>query len=485
MAIEAVDRVLSDEQLKDHWVRRGVAYIIDTVFIVLVTIIIVAIAVSILFAIYFSSFSSAGPNGDIAGIFLILTILMIIALILPILYWIILDAKGGTLGKRILKLKPQALEGKMGFKKSATRNLSKIIGGFLGGLIGGFFIAMAIEIAVVLVDVFLGINKGGDPRMKYTDYLASTTVARTDISERFAPFVPKEQAPSPAPQTATTDPVSVAATTTVAPPKKRKFPIVPVFASIGIIALIIMLAIISGIISPQSSSSNSSSSEMLATETIRWEDVVSIEGDIAGGGPLTMIPDVTVPFEVESTVIQMDILLTWSPQTMDLDLIVRDPSGDQQGTSGNSPGTPESVRIKGKIEPGTWTAEIDPFAAVNVHYTLEVTFFHEKWNVSGGVGELLYKNSKSPSQETSDDISTLVVESDYNELLIQLEVSSSEGNCIFEVTDPDGNVVFSESASGSDSISKEASIESMQGGWTVSCSLEDFTGDFVIQIIGM
>jgi hypothetical protein len=170
---------------------------------------------------------------------------------------------------------------------------------------------------------------------------------------------------------------------------------------------------------------------------------------------------------------------------MDLDLIVRDPSGDERGTSGNSPGTPESVRIQKNIDPGTWTAEIDPFAAVNVHYTLEITFFHEKGNVTGGEGELLYQYTKSPTQETSDKMDTFIVESDYDGLLIQLEISSSEGNCAIEVTDPDGEIVFSESASGSDSVFEQATVGSMQGGWTVSYSLEDFTGTYVIQVIGM
>jgi uncharacterized RDD family membrane protein YckC len=492
MPIEAVDRVLSDQQLKDHWVRRGIAYIVDTILIFIVTVVFIAIGFSILFGMFLASRSST----DFTSFFLIITIIFLIAMIFPILYWIILDAKGGTLGKRIMKLKPQAEDGKVGFSKSAVRNLSKIVGGIVGGFVGGLFIALAIEFIIVGVDAFLGINKGGDPRMKYTDYLAKTTVVRTDVKESFAPYVPKEQAPSPSPPSPTAEATTAVTQTStiegatmstapVASKKEKKFPVIPVIVSIGIVALIIMLAILGGVISPQPSENRSSSGGLLTIEKNQWEDIQTMEGDIAGGGPLTMVPDVTVPFEVGDTVYQMDILLTWNPQTMDLDLIVRDPSGTEQGTSGNSPGTPESIRIKGNIDPGTWTAEIDPFAAVNVHFTLEVTCFNEIWNVSGDEGELIYMNSESPTKVTMDQMDAFDIEKEYNMLLIQMEISPSEGSCGMDVSDPEGNIILSGEASGSETVFKEDYVDSALGTWTVNFYLQDFTGTFIIQVIGM
>ncbi len=205
MVREGLDRIKNDPQLWDHWMKRGLAYIIDSVIIIMFVFVLVIIATMILFVSFFTASMSDDPSGALVAGFIVFIIFVIIAFSISILYWVILDAKGGTLGKRIMKLKPVALEGEMTYFMAFKRNLSKILGGIVGGMIAGILIGTVIEFIIVFLDGLVGASKGEDPRRKYTDFMAGTTVVRTDITETFAPGI---QTPMPTP----TKPVSVATT---------------------------------------------------------------------------------------------------------------------------------------------------------------------------------------------------------------------------------------------------------------------------------
>ncbi|UCG69331.1 MAG: RDD family protein [Thermoplasmata archaeon] len=197
MVTEGINKVLKDQQLRDHWVKRGLAYIIDSVIIVVVMIMIMMLGAMIFIGSVIGGAMTGNPVGGVFGGLLILFIFLLLALIFSVVYWIYFDAKGGTPGKRLMKLKPVALQGEMDYSKATVRNLSKIVGGFVAGLIfSNLILILLVESLIILIDVFVGISRGEDPRRKYTDFMANTTVVRTDISET---FIPGAHLPSPAP----------------------------------------------------------------------------------------------------------------------------------------------------------------------------------------------------------------------------------------------------------------------------------------------
>ncbi|UCF09069.1 MAG: hypothetical protein JSW28_05130 [Thermoplasmata archaeon] len=271
----------------------------------------------------------------------------------------------------------------------------------------------------------------------------------------------------------------------VPPPKKaRRLPASPIVILVVVVCIIIAAAVAAAVLLGEEEGNGSETKDDMYTEPTQWENMETIEGDISGGGPLTFIPDERAPFEVNETVYQMDIVLTWNPQDMDLDLVIEDPSGNEVVSSGNAPGEPESVRIKRNIEPGTWTAVIDPFAAANVHYSLEITYYHESGNATGPGGELLYQKTKSVTGENGDEHDEFDVGEGYDKVLIQVDISSSEGTMSMTISDSEGNEVYSGEVSGADTVSDQKTVDAKPGVWQVDYSYEEFTGTFVVQATG-
>lgn len=197
MMTEGINKIFKDQQLRDHWVKRGFAYIIDSVIIFLVMIMIIMLGAMIFIGSVIGGAMTGNPVGGVFGGLLILFIFLLVALIFSVAYWIYFDAKGGTPGKRLMKLRPVALQGEMDYSKATVRNLSKILGGFFAGLIfSNLILVILVESLIILIDVFIGISRGEDPRRKYTDFMANTTVVRTDITET---IMPGAQMPAPIP----------------------------------------------------------------------------------------------------------------------------------------------------------------------------------------------------------------------------------------------------------------------------------------------
>lgn len=143
----AAERVGHDPYLQQHWIRRIIAIVIDSI--------IVGIATAILsIAIFFSAFL-ANPF----GVFNWLSFPFAMGLIY-ILYFTIAESNYGyTIGKGIVNLKVVAEDGARPSLESAfVRNVSKIYPVLLLlDAIGGFFIAR-------------------DPHQKFSDQIAHTTV---------------------------------------------------------------------------------------------------------------------------------------------------------------------------------------------------------------------------------------------------------------------------------------------------------------------
>ncbi len=162
----AFELIGHNQALQEHWIRRVLAIVIDAIIVSLVYL----------------------------AITLPLSFFRLDVLVFPFLWGIMLwlystvleTAIGGTFGKKLATLHVVALDGAMDFPRGLIRNISKIHWVFL------------------LLDVLLGAATQGDPRQRYLDRVARTTVTRVDqqayIEEQFRMMQhvpPRPMAPPP------------------------------------------------------------------------------------------------------------------------------------------------------------------------------------------------------------------------------------------------------------------------------------------------
>ena len=154
-----------------HWIYRLIAYIIDSIIIgipaaIIYFFVIIAVVTN---ALFFAAWGSWLVFPFLLGI-------------LQLFYFMILDtAWGGTIGKRILGLQVQTVNGsKVPFDKSFIRNITKIYGLFL-------FLDWLVAV----------ITPGADRRQKYTDRIAGTTVVQ--VRQAFQSTAPPPPPPPPPP----------------------------------------------------------------------------------------------------------------------------------------------------------------------------------------------------------------------------------------------------------------------------------------------
>ena len=136
-----------------HWIWRLIAYIIDSIIVLIPTYI---IWFAITLAIAFSPASFLALYG--------LSLLFpFIFGIIEVLYFVVLDVSwGATIGKRVLGFQVQMVKGgKVPFDKAFIRNISKI-----------YWIFLLLDWLIAVV------TPGADRRQKYTDRIAGTTVVQ-------------------------------------------------------------------------------------------------------------------------------------------------------------------------------------------------------------------------------------------------------------------------------------------------------------------
>lgn len=136
--VTGFDYLSRDKALQEHWLRRFVAVLIDWIIIWLP----VSLFMNIL--------------GFLWHGFVVISV----ESVLFFLYCALFDyVIGGTVGKMLLKLKAVSVTGKMDSAQALLRNVSKVFA------------------PVLLIDWILGMaTDTGDPRQKFTDHLARTSV---------------------------------------------------------------------------------------------------------------------------------------------------------------------------------------------------------------------------------------------------------------------------------------------------------------------
>ena len=143
----AAERVGRDYLLQQHWIKRIIAIVIDSIIVGIATTIVM---VAVLFPLFL-----ANPM----GFFHWLSFPFAMGLIYVLYFTLAESVYGYTIGKAIVNLKVVAVDGGRPSLESAfIRNISKIYWIFL------------------ILDVIGGFLTATDPHQKYSDRIAHTTV---------------------------------------------------------------------------------------------------------------------------------------------------------------------------------------------------------------------------------------------------------------------------------------------------------------------
>ena len=163
--MSAFEKITSDRQLQDHWLRRLVAAIIDYLIIWAVASIILTLArLPALFLNVAPSFVS--PSELFQGVLLF------------VYAWLMEYSRSATLGKQIMNLRVTTTDGAaLTADKVLFRNISKI------------------NNVLWLIDTLIGMALVGDPHQKYSDRWVGTTVTSTIDRGLFLPTPPSQPSP--------------------------------------------------------------------------------------------------------------------------------------------------------------------------------------------------------------------------------------------------------------------------------------------------
>jgi uncharacterized RDD family membrane protein YckC/ribosomal protein S27AE len=160
----------SNKALQDHLIKRFVAAFIDWIIVTVIS--------WILGLILFAGVFAVGGAGA-----LFWGVGALAFALIAILYWAIQEGfMGATIGKKVMGLQVVGTTGPMDLPKAIIRNLTKISG------------------LLLFLDWIVGLATEGDPRQKFTDRFAGTTVVRTDQQAYMEEQFRQMATPPPHPQ---------------------------------------------------------------------------------------------------------------------------------------------------------------------------------------------------------------------------------------------------------------------------------------------
>lgn len=162
----AFDKIVNDRQLQDHWLRRLIAGIIDSIIIGIISSIL-----SVILSL---------PSLLLGGAF-VLGAFPLLSGVLLFLYAMFMEAnRGATLGKLAMHLKVATTDGKLPrADQTVIRNVSKVYP------------------LLWLIDTLIGMATQGDPHQKYSDRWVGTTVISTIATNMLLqPSQPSQPTPS-------------------------------------------------------------------------------------------------------------------------------------------------------------------------------------------------------------------------------------------------------------------------------------------------
>ena len=161
-----LDLLMVDRGIQLNWVRRLVAYFIDSIIVGVATFIVswllvIPFIINALLTWSWSTWRGAFGLPFSLGV-------------VQVIYFTLIEGGyGSSIGKQVMGLKVVDIKGNPPtFFKALVRNISKVYW------------------ALLLLDVFVGLISRADPRQKFTDQMAGTKVVSLRVT-RFAPSVPR------------------------------------------------------------------------------------------------------------------------------------------------------------------------------------------------------------------------------------------------------------------------------------------------------
>ncbi len=150
------EEIRASSSLQNLWLRRVIAFIIDSIILLVVLAILNALlALVLLVPSFVFSFNLFG--GLFSGFSTLLGLIVVWG------YYTLFEGSiGATIGKRIMDLRVRPLRSRMSYTKAFVRNFTKAW--------------IPIITLLFLLDLIIGFATAGDPRQRFSDVIADTSV---------------------------------------------------------------------------------------------------------------------------------------------------------------------------------------------------------------------------------------------------------------------------------------------------------------------
>jgi uncharacterized RDD family membrane protein YckC len=152
------EAVRTNTSLQNLWTRRAIAFIIDSLILLVVLAVLSAVLTIILAPVLV--FSWDAYSGFFSGFSAIFGLVIVWG------YYVALEGSAGaTVGKRFMELKVRSLTGNMNYTKAFVRSFTKAW--------------LPLFTALFALDLIIGFLTEGDPKQRFSDVVADTAVVHT------------------------------------------------------------------------------------------------------------------------------------------------------------------------------------------------------------------------------------------------------------------------------------------------------------------
>jgi uncharacterized RDD family membrane protein YckC len=152
------EAVRTNTSLQNLWTRRAIAFIIDSLILLVVLAVLSAVLAIILAPVLV--FSWDAYSGFFSGFSAIFGLVIVWG------YYVALEGSAGaTIGKRFMELKVRSLTGNMNYTKAFVRSFTKAW--------------LPLFTALFALDLIIGFLTEGDPKQRFSDVVADTAVVHT------------------------------------------------------------------------------------------------------------------------------------------------------------------------------------------------------------------------------------------------------------------------------------------------------------------
>jgi uncharacterized RDD family membrane protein YckC len=152
------EAVRTNTSLQNLWTRRAIAFIIDSLILLVVLAVLSAVLAIILAPVLV--FSWDAYSGFFSGFSAIFGLVIVWG------YYVALEGSAGaTIGKRFMELKVKSHKGNMNYTKAFVRSFTKAW--------------LPLFAALFALDLIIGFLTEGDPKQRFSDVVADTAVVHT------------------------------------------------------------------------------------------------------------------------------------------------------------------------------------------------------------------------------------------------------------------------------------------------------------------